>query len=796
MRLPEWLRHRRLSVKVVIAIVLLSSLVTLVITSIQVLIEYRRDVHGLEQGLQDAQGSFSQTLGASLWALDESQLLLQLRGLHQLPHVDQVELTGDMDLQVGEPDGYPHRHETTFPIAHRTGDGVLHPLGEVRIDASLAAIHSRLWDRITVILATQAMKTFVVSTLLLALIYYLLIRHLQSLASFARALRLERLTDPVQLTRGERGVLRPDELDDVASAMNHAVNRMASDMEDQRIAEAHHRLLSGALEQSPASVLIMDRNGHLEYANPRFESLIGRECGDRIGQPCLGRDGWLTTRINIADGQQDPWQAAEDNGTWQGEVRVRREDGQYRWARASLQAIDTGAAVHYVAMMEDLTQLRAVEERLDYRTHFDMLTGLPNRHLIQQLLTATIGSMGQGACGIILLDIDRFKTINESIGPEAGDDVLRAVAARLREATPADWQVGRFGNDEFVIVAPGFWRANDLRNRVEQLLQLLRESGTTAHLSFPLSATAGIALCPEAGRTVPELLRAVDSALQAAKHSGTDDVTVYDPMMQQEARRRLLLDADLRRALADGQFHLCYQPIVQMDTVNVIALEALARWEHPQQGNIPPDAFIGMAEDNGLIMPLGEWVMHQALTDIRRLRALPGRGLLRVSVNVSPMQLAHRSFPAMVDNALRETDLPGEALQLEITERTFLTNLAQSRQALHHIENMGVSIAIDDFGTGYSALNHLKRLHVHGLKIDRAFVRDVFDDPQDAQLVRAITSLGHGLGLQVTAEGVETEQQFQFLQDVGCDLAQGFLFGHPKPFADILANLSRDHDHA
>ncbi|SEO48945.1 putative bifunctional diguanylate cyclase/phosphodiesterase [Aquisalimonas asiatica] len=672
MQFPDWVRHRRLSVKLVIAIVLLSSMVTLVVTSIQVLIEYRRDVHGLEQGLSDARSSFSRSLGASLWALDESQLTLQLRGLHQLPHVDRVELTGDMALSVGEPDGYTHRHEKTFPVSHRTADGVRHPLGEVRIDASLAAIHSRLWDRLTVILASQAFKTFVVSTILLALIYYLVIRHLQSLAGHARAIRLERPADPVLLSRPEHGFMRPDELDDVASAMNHAVSRMAQDMRD----------------------------------------------------------------------------------------------------------------------------LRAAEERLDYRTHFDMLTGLPNRHLMQQLLTATIGSTGEQACAVVLLDVDRFKAVNESIGPEAGDDVLRTVATLLRESTPADWQVGRFGNDEFVIVIPGAWRAADLRSRTGQLLQSLGANGKASHLALPLSATAGIALCPEAGRTAPELLRAVDSALQAAKQQGAGSVTVYDPMVQQETRRQLMLDADLHRALANGEFHLLYQPIVDPATATVVAVEALARWEHPDQGTIPPDTFIGLAEDNGLIVPLGEWVLRQALADIRRLRALPGRSALRTSVNVSPAQLVNGGFAAMVETALAEKALPGDALQLEITERTFLTNVARSRQALQRIEALGIKITIDDFGTGYSALNQLRRLPVNGLKIDRAFIRDMLEDPQDAQLVRAITSLADGLGLEVTAEGVETDEQLQLLRELGCDLAQGFLVGRPQPLSDLMTHLGHSHDHA
>ena len=796
MHLPQWLRHRRLSLKVVIVTVLLSSVVTLVATSIQLFVEYRRDLHTLEQTMTDARASFAQTLGASLWALDDEQLRLQLRGLQQLPHVDRVELRGDMNLSTGTEDDYPFRHESTIPVAHRTADGRRHDLGEVVIGANLAGLHARLWERLTVILATQAAKTFIVSLLLLLAIYYLVIRHLNTLAAFARDLRLDRLDERIALPRPADGPIRPDELDELSSAMNHAVERMCADMEHRQAAERSHRLLAGALEQCPAAVLILDRHGVLEYANPGFEAIAGVDTAQQTGEPCLGHDGWLTPLIAVADGQQDIWPGVDREGAWQGEIRLRRPDGQFRWLRASLRAITTQNDSHVIALLEDLTELRAVEERLDYQTHFDRLTGLPNRQLIQQLLSAALGQSGDQDSAVMLLDIDRFNLVNETDGPDGGDEILRALAGRLRELTSGEWQVGRLGNDEFLLVASGQYDPEQLERIAGQLSNNLRNTTLPEGHPFVISVCIGIARSPGAGHSVSDILRAADSALQTAKARGAGSIAVFDAQLHQRAQRRLMMDADLHAALAKGEFELHYQPIVDAHDRHPVVLEALLRWRHPEQGMIPPDEFIGIAEDNGLIVPLGEWVLRQSLSDLAELRRTDHLSNLRVSVNVSPRQLEERLFPDAVEAALAAAGLPGEAVQIEITERLFLQDIAQSRAALERIGRLGVSVAIDDFGTGYSALSYLKRLHVNNLKIDRSFVRDVFDDPNDAQLIQAVLSLGHGLGLSVTAEGVETEEQFGFLRDLGCDFIQGYHCGRPAPRQDLERRLQGESFHA
>lgn len=791
MQLPRWLRHRRLSARVVIAILLVSSVVTCLVTAVQLYVEYRRDVESLEQGLADARGSFAGTLGASLWALDERQLHLQLRGLQSLPHVETVELTGDLHMQVGDRTDYPYRHTLVIPVRHRTNDGVRHDLGEVHVTASLAGIHARIWERLVTILATQAAKTFVVSLLLLALIYWLVIRHLQTLAAFARALRLDRLDQPVALIRADGGYLRPDELDELASSMNYATARMAEDMAARRSAERRHRLLSRALEQSPAGVLILDPEGRLDYANPRFELFCGISIADRQGEPCFGEPGWLQSRLAIAEGEPDPWETVQAGREWQGEVRFRRDDGHYRWGRMTLRPVQGGDGMQYIAVFEDVTQLRTVEERLDHQMHFDTLTGLPNRHLLQQFLATMIGSGGTTPCAVVLLDIDHFKTINETLGPDGGDRVLRAVAGRLQESIEADWQAGRFGNDEFMLVIPGAWDPDALHQRLEVLLDAFRAIRFVDDQPLVLSIKAGAALCPEAGQRVPDLLRAADATLSAVKREAVRRVGVFRDGDSLETRRRLTLDADLHRALANGELLLHYQPIVRVSDEKTVALEALLRWQHPQHGLVPPDEFIGLAEDNGLIVPIGEWVLHQGLQTLADLRCQPGNESLQLAVNVSPRQLADTRFPHAVAAALRATGIPAAALQVELTERVFLGDVADAGDALHRLESLGVELVIDDFGTGYSSLSYLKRLRVDVLKIDRSFIRDVLHDSGDAQLVRAIISLAHNLGLRVVAEGVEHADEMAFLRSVDCEFAQGFYCARPGPVADIVSRRDR-----
>ncbi|MCH8503818.1 MAG: EAL domain-containing protein [Ectothiorhodospiraceae bacterium] len=675
--IPRWLRHRRLSLRVLLTILLLSSALTLAITAVQLYSEYQRDLGSLERQLQQAESTFSDTLASSLWSLDRVQLELQLHGLLQLPHVRQVFLTGDMDLQAGVASDYPRQREHIIPVVYQGGDGVQHTLGEVRMQADLAEIDGRTWDRGLLILLTQGAKTFAASLLILCAFYYLVTRHLHRMSDYARTLRLGGPRRPITLSRQQQGWFRPDELDELQDAFNHALQRMSED-------------------------------------------LAARE-------------------------------------------RAEQE-----------------------------------KARLDFLIHFDPLTELPNRVLAYEHLTDEIHQGQPGRLtALALLDIDNFKDVNDGVGHDIGDRVLGEVAQRLRRCCEPDWIPARFGGDEFLVIITRIPDRQWLDQRLTQLLEdFCGPVAITPEQTLFLSATIGVAVAPDAGNAAKDLIQAADTAVYAAKRDRKRSLRFYRPQLQEDTQRRLRLESDLRQALAEDQFRVHYQPVVDAATREVTSLEALVRWQHPLRGLVPPDEFIPLAEENGLIVPLGAWVLETSLRNLRSLRQSTGNPHLTVAVNVSSRQLLEGALDETVHSALQKAGLPGSALQLELTERIFLHDMAETRRALQAVEAMGVTLAIDDFGTGYSALGYLRRLHVHTLKVDREFVRDISSDENDRHLIRAIISMAHDLQIRVVAEGVETREQLEFLQEYHCELAQGYLFSPPLPMGELTEHLLKWVHHA
>ena len=421
---------------------------------------------------------------------------------------------------------------------------------------------------------------------------------------------------------------------------------------------------------------------------------------------------------------------------------------------------------------------REFEERLAYQAFHDALTGLPNRAWFAAHLAATL-ARAPTSVAVLFLDLDRFKVINDSLGHERGDELLVAVAARLRACAEPGAAVARLGGDEFTVLLAGATAA-DARRLAGRILAALRAPLALAGREIVVSASIGIALGGAGATGAAELLRDADTAMYRVKHGGGAGVALFDAGMNAAAVARLERETDLRRAIAAGELALAYQPKVELRTGRIIGVEALMRWHHPRDGLLSPTDFIPLAEETGLILPLGHWALAEACRQARVwLERWPGRPPLVMSVNLSARQFRQPRLAAAIADILRETGLPASSLQLEITESAVMDDLDAAVATLRDLRARGLRLALDDFGTGHSSLSYLKRFPLDMLKIDKAFVAGLGRDAEDTAIVGAVIALAHILGMQVTAEGVETAEQAHLLRELACELGQGYLFARP-----------------
>jgi len=434
----------------------------------------------------------------------------------------------------------------------------------------------------------------------------------------------------------------------------------------------------------------------------------------------------------------------------------------------------------------DITQQRLAEEKIRHMAHHDALTQLPNRTLLQDRVGQAIAKAKRNGevLALLFIDLDRFKTINDSLGHAIGDRLLQAVARRLLACTRAADTVARIGGDEFVILLGDLDRPETARHVAQKVLEALAEPLTLENHNLQVTPSIGIAAYPADGEEVETLMRNADTAMYHAKDAGRNNFQFFTQAMNDAAQQRLQLENDLRQAIERGELMLHYQPQLDLRTGGIVGFEALVRWRHPQRGMVAPSEFIPVAEETGLIGPLGAWVLRAACTQATAWHRA-GHSWLQVAVNCSAQQFQEEGFVAAVDDILRASGMPAQRLELEITESVIIHHTEEVNARFQALEDMGVRISIDDFGTGYSSLSYLKRLSIHQLKIDQSFVRDIGSDPNDAAIVSAIVTIAHALGLEVVAEGVETAEQLAFLRAVGCDAAQGYLFSRPLPAADF-----------
>ena len=464
------------------------------------------------------------------------------------------------------------------------------------------------------------------------------------------------------------------------------------------------------------------------------------------------------------------------------ESQVYRKNGDAIWISENARAVfdDGGSVLYYEGTVEDITERHLYQARIEQQANYDTLTGLANRSLLNdRLQQAILTAASYGTrLAVVFVDLDRFKLINDSLGHHVGDELLRVMAERFRSCVREFDTVARLGGDEFVLLVNGHGGADSVATVMERMLATISRPWRSEQGDFEVTCSVGVALYPDDGSDAATLLKHADSAMYRAKEHGRNNFQFFTDDLNAMMKERLLLESNLRRALEREQFELHYQPRIELASGRMVACEALLRWQLHGLGTIPPSRFIPVAEETGLIGPIGRWVLETACTQAQSWRAL-GLPPCAVSVNVSPRQFRGDDLVATIADVLAQTGLDPRLLEIELTETMVMQDGERMIDMLHAIKRLGVQIAVDDFGTGYSSLSYLKRFPVDRLKVDRSFVKDIATDTDSAAIVKTIVALGHNLGLKVVAEGVETDEQIAFLSLNGCDELQGYHFSKP-----------------
>ncbi len=586
-----------------------------------------------------------------------------------------------------------------------------------------------------------------------------------------------------------------DEIGGLAKAFNEMtknINNLIVDLEDEvgshKLTAENLNKLSQAIEQSPVSVMITDLDGNIEYVNPQLCKITGYEESELIGQnPRILKSGH-TPEIQF----KNMWNAITSGQSWSGELYNKKKNGDLFWENATISPIknNENQSTHYLAIKEDISLRKDYEERLLYQASYDKLTDLPNRTLaydrIQQAIAHAIRE--QKHIALLYMDFDHFKNINDTLGHSAGDEFLRSMAGRLKACVRDIDTVARLGGDEFLIMLLEVDETrgvhtlsfNDIvKHKTEEILRLVSKPCLIQEMEFSVTASVGVAVFPQDGDDPHVLLRNADTAMYRSKRKGRNTYEIFTPEMGDVVMKRVEIDNKLRHALEAGDFYLKYQALMDARSQSIIGAEALIRWDDEELGEVSPEEFVPLAEESGLIVDIGDWVLDTALASVKKWRENTDHKDFYIAVNLSSRQFRGKDIVKNISDALKLYDLPGSCLELEITERLLMKDVPHVINLLSQFKEMNIRLSIDDFGTGYSSLSYLKRFPFDVLKIDKEFVSDIGEDPDDTALCEAIIAMAHSLGLSIIGEGVETKEQFEFLNQRGVETIQGYYVSEP-----------------
>lgn len=832
--LIEHAQSNPLGRRVIAAILICSTCLAILATGAQLVFDYYQGVSGIDARLDEVEHAYAESIATSMWTMDEQQTRKQIEGIARLPDVMTAELRDPADkflMRAGVPlssvaaaNTIRRQIPVKFTEPGTMGNKV--QVATLEITASIDGVYAELRNKVLLILVMQMTKTAIVVLFTLFIFRRLVSRHLSSIAAYAQRLDLNRLGETLKLHR--QSTPDPDELDIVVNAFNDMTASIRRDVDElalyrqglERLVEARTVELAQqvteredairrlnvemterlhaeqtarenedryrqVVEMSPDAITI-ERDGRIIFVNRGTLNLLGARNEEQVK---------AVTLLDMAPPEEQPLMRRQLEAILPSggeprsfEVKMRRFDGtqiDVEIRRAIFQ-YDRTPAIQTV--IHDITHRKSYEEQLRRQALHDALTGLPNRLLLLDRMEQAIAAAERAGSTVhvMFFDLDRFKCVNDTLGHDAGDELLKTITHRMSLCARKSDTLARLGGDEFVLMLEGVDCEDTVHRLVERLMTTICEPVVLGGQDVAVTCSIGISVYPHDAGEAGTLLKYADAAMYHAKEKGRNGVERYTAELHKRANEHFVMEAHLRRALERNEFRLVYQPLLDLRSGHIAGAEALIRWQHPQLGLLTPVRFISLAEETGLINGIGEWVIRTACLQAKAWMDA-GVSNLPVSVNLSTQQLTRAHFDAEVASVLKNSDLPAHSLELEITESASMRNPERTVQLLHTLAAMGVGIAIDDFGTGYSNLSYLKRFPVRRLKLDRSFISDISTSATDAALTQSIIGMAHSLGLAVVAEGVEDVHQLRQLVAYGCDYLQGYYFSPPVAAESLLA---------
>ncbi len=585
-------------------------------------------------------------------------------------------------------------------------------------------------------------------------------------------------------------VLKPVDHEKLLTSINSCLTDIAR---EHRVREQleFFRQLSRAVDQGPVSIMMTDTQGNIVFVSPGFTRITGYQYAEAVG--CNVR--FLQSGETAPEEYRRLWETIAAGEEWWGEILNRKKNGELFWASESISPIidAAGNITHFLSRLEDITEKKQKLETILHLAYYDSLTSLPNQHFFQELLHNALAQAQRHSrmLAVLFLDLDNFKNINDSLGHPVGDQLLKAVALRLKDCCSREGDtVGRRGGDEFVILLPELKDVNGPVRVAQRIIEAFGRAFIVPGHELSISASIGISIFPQDGVDPETLVKKADMAMYRAKEGGRNRYHLYTPATDTQMFERLALESSLRKALERQEFFLHYQPKFNITTGRVTSVEALVRWHHPDMGVVMPTQFIPLAEETGLIAPLGEWVLRTACAQNKAWQDA-GYPAMRIAVNISHRQFKLGNLAEVVEKILDDTRLAADFLELEITENILLRNEEAITKALNRVSELGVHISVDDFGTGYSVFSYIRQVPIKTLKIDQSFISDICSNENDEAIASAVINMAQSLKLNVIAEGVETEEQRKLLESLNCSEMQGYFFSRPLPAEDLCKCLDK-----